>query len=320
LRKTVGFLLIPIYTRVLTPDDYGIVGLTLAIGGLLGILLALGVRSAVARYYFEYRHDPKQLGAYITTNFLFIVIFIGGLVFCLSVWGEPLWQRVTSGQVPFKPYVQLMLWSTYAGLVIDLPMRLYQTQQKARHYITGQLATFFLTVGATILFVVVLRMGARGQLLGGLVGNGIVAVILSYLLLRKWFVPQLRREYLKVSLIFGLPLVPHLLSSWAMAAADRLILERFVPLDELGLYTLAYSLGMIMNVLVSSINKAWAPYYYDLMQRNDRPDGRVRRVVSLYIAGVGGICLAILLSLRCFPILLQKDSFSAFGDYVIGFD
>ena len=69
MRKAVGFLLIPIYTRVLTPEDYGIVGLTLAVGGLLGILLGLGVRPAVARLYFDYRNDRRQLGAYITTNF-----------------------------------------------------------------------------------------------------------------------------------------------------------------------------------------------------------------------------------------------------------
>ncbi|MDY7075435.1 MAG: oligosaccharide flippase family protein [Chloroflexota bacterium] len=316
LRKGIGFLLIPIYTRVLTPDDYGIVGLTLAVGGLLGVLLRLGIAGAVARYYYEYRDNPRRLREYITTNFLFVVGFVGSLVFGLGVWGESLWNWVTSGQVPFRPYVQLMLWSTYASLVIDLPMTLYQTQQKARHYMLAQLATFSLTLGATILFVVVLRMGAYGQLLGGLVGNATVAVILSYALLRQWFAPRLRWKYLKASLVFGLPLVPHMLSSWAMAAADRLILEHFVPLDELGLYTLAYSLGMVMSVLVNSVNKAWSPYYFDFMQRNDRPNERVRQAVSLYVAIIGGICLAGALFSQEIVVFLTPERYHATFPYV----
>ena len=209
----------------------------------------------------------------------------------MAIFGEPLWNRVTAGQVPFSPYIQIMLFSVYAGIMIDVPMRIFQTQQKARTYTVGQLSTFLLTVGATIVFVVVLRMGARGQLLGGLVGNAVMALVLSYVLLRKWFVPELRWAYLKASLVFGLPLIPHLISAWAMAAADRLILERYVPLDQLGLYTLAYSLGMIMNVIVNSVNKAWAPHYYDFMERNDRPDDRVRSAVAVYVAGIGGLCL-----------------------------
>jgi len=316
LRKTIGFFLIPVYTRVLTPDDYGIVGLTTAVGGLLGIIMALGISGAVARYYFEYVDDPQRLKEYITTSFLFLIIFVGAAVLGLSLWGEPLWKLITSGQVPFKPYVQLMLWATYAGLVIDLPMQLYQTQQKSGQFITVQLSNFFLTLIATILFVVILRMGARGQLLGGLVGDGLFALVLSISLLRRWFVPRLRWEYIKVSFVFGLPLIPHVLSGWAMAAADRLILERFVPLEQLGMYTLAYSLGMVMATLTNSINKAWAPYYYDLMQRNDKPDDRMIQIVSLYVPIIGGICLAGALFCQEVIVFLTPQRYYATSPYV----
>jgi O-antigen/teichoic acid export membrane protein len=316
LRKGVGFLLIPIYTRALSPSDYGIVGLTLAVGSMLTALLRFGISAAVSRYYYKYQDNSQKLKEYITTNFLFLVCVVGGLIFGLSMWGEPLWTLVTTGQVPFRPYVQLMLWSTYFSIILDLPIHLYQMQQKARLYMTVQLITYSLTIGMTILFVVVWDMGARGQLLGGLVGSGIVATFLSYSLLREWFVPQIRWQYLKVSLAFGLPLVPHMMSSWAVSAADRLILERFVTLDELGLYSLATSLGMVMNVLVNSFNKAWSPYYFDFMERKDRPDWRTRRTVSLYVAIVGGICLAGALFSKEIIIFLTPEKYHATSSYV----
>lgn len=311
-----GFLLIPIYTRVLSPSDYGIVGLTLAVGSMLTALLRLGISAAVSRYYYKYHDDYQNLKEYITTNFLFLVCVVGGLVLGLSTWGEPLWTWVTSGQVPFHPYVQLMLWGVYFSIILNLPTRLYQMQQKAHLYMAVQLTTYFLTIGATILFVVVLRMGAHGQLLGSLVGSGVVAVVLSYVLLREWFVPRIRWRHLRVSLAFGLPLVPHAVSNWAVSAADRLILERFVSLDELGLYTLATSLGTVMNVLVNSFNKAWSPYYFDFMERNDKPNIRTQRTTSFYITVVGGICLAGALFSKEIIVFLTPEKYHATSLYV----
>jgi O-antigen/teichoic acid export membrane protein len=291
LQKAMAFFLIPLYTRFLTPEDYGIVGLALATSGVLTAFLGFGIYGSVARYYYEYRNHPEHLKQYLTTNFLFLIVGAGSVTLLLDVWGEPLWSSITSGNVPFSPYIRIILWSSYASILFQVPLALFRTQQKAGSYAASQMAYFVINLGMVLLLVVVWRMGALGQLTGMLVASVSTTVVVCALSLWKWFTPKLSWTYLRASLLFGLPLVPHLLSGWAMGFADRLLLEPRIPLEELGRYNLGYQVGLAMSVLVTSINMAWSPYYYDLMERNADPEKRIRQVTGLYVAVIGGLCL-----------------------------
>jgi O-antigen/teichoic acid export membrane protein len=72
--------------------------------------------------------------------------------------------------------------------------------------------------------------------------------------------PAFELNVLKSALIFSLPLVPHSLSSWILELSDRVILQWYVPLDQLGIYSLAYTYGMLLSLVASSINFAWVPF------------------------------------------------------------
>jgi O-antigen/teichoic acid export membrane protein len=100
-----------------------------------------------------------------------------------------------------------------------------------------------------------------------------------------------------------------------MNFVDRLLLESRVPLAELGLYTLGYQLGVAMLVLVSSINMAWSPYYYNLMTRQANAERVVRQVSSLYVAVIGGICLVVALFSREIVQLLAPPTYLSAARY-----
>ena len=291
LQKGLAFLLIPLYTRYLTPDDYGIVGLGTSIASVLTIVLGFGVYASVGRHYFDYKDNPARLKQYITTNYLFLMIASGVLALATDFAGSLIWEKVTSGQIPFSPYIRIVIWSSYVELLVQIPLVLYRAQQRARTFIVAQLSVFSLTLALTIWLVVFRRMGAAGQLSALLLSNGIMSVILTFFLFKEWFIPRLNLGDMRESLAYGIPLIPHGLSGWALGFIDRLLLESRIPLAALGLYNLGYQLGMIMAILVTSINMAWVPYYYMLQTDRAQPETTIRRVVELYIALVGGICL-----------------------------
>jgi O-antigen/teichoic acid export membrane protein len=85
--------------------------------------------------------------------------------------------------------------------------------------------------------------------------------------------------------------VPHLLSGWVLAFVDRVMLARMVPLDDMGRYTLAINLGMVMLMIVTSINDAYQPYYYNLMTSSQNPQPKILRIILFYLAGLGFIAL-----------------------------
>jgi O-antigen/teichoic acid export membrane protein len=291
LQKALSFFLIPVYTRFLTPDDYGITGVATAVGSVLMIILGFGISSSVARHYFDYTDNPENQKSYITSTFIALIVGAGIITLLLNSFGDTIWGWMMGGNVPFSPYIRIVLWSGYAELLTQIPLTLYRTQQKARAFMIGQIGNFLLTLFFTILFVVVMRMGAKGVLLGSMVASAITAMILAVLLLRKWFSIHFNFSYVWIALVFGLPLVPHSLSAWIMVSVDRLLLESRVSLSELGLYNLGYQIGQVMMVLVTSINFAWSPYYYNLVKTDANATRRISQVSALYIAIMGAICL-----------------------------
>ncbi len=291
LQKSVSFLLIPIWARFLTPRDYGITGTLLAYGGVLATVLGLGLSGAVVRHYYDYTADRTWLNRYITSVILFQIVGPGLVVVALDVWGPALWARFTANTIPFYPYVRVMLWATYVDMLSQIPIALYQAQQRAKQFVYVQYSRFLLGVATSVLFVIALQLGALGVLLSQLVAGTLVSATVIYLVGRTWFTRHISLRYVREALGYGLPLVPHTLASWVLQAADRLILERHVSLTELGLYNFGYTLGMSMQFLVMGINQAWMPHYFRLMKADPGAKKKVVRVTSIYIALVGGACL-----------------------------
>jgi len=74
---------------------------------------------------------------------------------------------------------------------------------------------------------------------------------------------------------------------------DKLIVKTFLPLSSVGLYTLGYKFGFVMSVVVLSINRAWLPNYYELMNQSDSGRaGEVRRMFLVWVTALGAVCIA----------------------------
>jgi len=291
LQKACSLLLIPIWTAYLTPSDYGITGTLGAYANILHILLMFGIYGAVVRYYFELQYDIEAQATYVTSNFFFLLIVPGAVLGSLMLFGQSLWAWASSDAIPFQPYVVLMLITAYGGLLYALPYSLFQAQQKAHKCVALDFVGFLITVSLSLFFVVGYHQGAFGMMLGGAVSQTILALVATGLLLKEWFRPRFAWTHIASSLKFGLPLVPHLLSGWALTFADRVMLERMVSLEEVGRYTLGYNIGMIMNLVVTSINQAYQPYYFSLMKSAADVEQKIVRFVCLYFTGIGFITL-----------------------------
>jgi O-antigen/teichoic acid export membrane protein len=285
------FFLLPLWTLYLTPADYGISETLLVYVQMLSLILAMGLHGAAGRHYYDHIDDLAAQKRYITSVSFFLILVSTIAIIVLNIWGPVLWRNLTANTIPFDPYVRIALWITYATQWLYIPRVLYQTRQKALSFVTVQYGEFLFTTGAMLVLVVMLRQGAYGLLMSRLLATAGLALIVTFFAIRDWFTPRISWHDIRSGLIFGLPIVPHLAAGWVNRSADRLILEHFVSLDELGLYNLGYMLGMVMMMLVLGINGAWMPYYYRLMKTATNPAPTIVQVVSGYIPLVGGICL-----------------------------
>jgi len=257
--KAISFLLLPLYTRLLNPSDYGIWALANVVSSVASIFISLSIHGFIPVIYFD-KSGEEERRENIGTLFVSVVLLGGAIALLLDQLGSLLLPIVVR-DVPFHPYIRFAIWTTYLTSWGLIPLRLLQTQERSSLYVIFSLLGSLLQIGLALWFLARLRWGVTGILTGYLIAALIMTVPYTTLALHTLTL-SFKANVLKQALIFSLPLVPHSLSSWLLELSDRTILQWYVPLDHLGLYSLAYSYGTLLNLVAYAMNLAWVPYLF----------------------------------------------------------
>jgi len=310
LTRATGFILIPVYTRYLTTEDYGIIGILEVFLGLMAVVLMFGTYPGQTRFYYDYKDDTKKVGELLFSINCFLIAAVASVCLLLTFFGEPLFGYfIQSSAVTFRPFIIVIIWTVFFSILNQLVVRFYIAAKEYTYCAILQFLNFLINTSFIVFFVVYLEGGALGKIKGALIGEGIFC-LLFYWPYAKRFVLKFDFKHVRYTLAFGLPLVFHVLAGALLNSIDRVILEKYVSLSEVGIYTLGYQMGLVMSVLVVSINRAWIPNYYDLMsqQKNDQAY-EIRRAFYLWLTGIGAVSLVGSLWSKEILVILTPENF-----------
>ena len=286
LTQGLQFFLVPLYTRVLTPADFGILSFTSTLYSFLSIVLGLSVGTAVGRLYFE-AQTPESKRTLYGTLLLFHVVAPTLIVIGIDAWGMSGGLDLFGG-VPYRPYLRITLWAAYCYLFQTIPLGVYTASQRPRQVILLTVGSTALTVGLALYLIVIRRLGVVGALTALLVSNGVFAAISLILMIRMSSLhPSLRM--LKRALAYTVPLVPHLIAGWGISLSDRILLQPRVSLEALGLYSLGCQVASVVSLVAASINSAVSPMVLGQL-KSDRTD-EVPVLGTYALAAIAFVCL-----------------------------
>jgi len=304
-----GFLLIPLYTRHLTTSDYGIMAVTGTITSVLSILFPLSLHSAAGRFHFSARDEGERRLTIGTIWISMILVGLGAAV-VLDQFGSHIFP-VIFRDVPFHLYIRPAIWISFLSTLSLLPLVTLQVRERPVPYVLITLSRTLLTIGLVVNWVVRRSQGAYGYLLGTLQALVILAIPHVILTLRNARLTW-RRDIFTAALAFSLPLVPHSLAGWTLQLSDRAILQRVVPLGELGLYSLGYQLGTAMSLFSAAVNAAWVPFLYKVdAQKGDAAKPELARLTTYYVFFLCFMALGLALLAREIIFLIAAPSFHA---------
>jgi O-antigen/teichoic acid export membrane protein len=208
----------------------------------------------------------------------------------ISLLGGRLLAATTGFRVALFPYIALALGTAAALQMVDYRLVLYQIEEKPFSYSMLAAACFGLTAAATVYRVILLRGGALGLLSGKLTGAALT-LSLAVWLGRHWLNGGWERSFVREALPLALPLVPHMLLALGLVAADRLILQRYRPMGEVGLYSLAYTFGMVMFLVTASVAQAWSPVFYRMASQGEGTRLVIGRMLSTILLFLGAVAV-----------------------------
>lgn len=264
IEKGISFFLLPVFTFYLSTKDFGVLALLTSIISFGLPLITLGVQGAVSVAYFKgvKNNYPSYFSSSIIPPFLIAAI----ITLIILLFHNPI--QAYFG-VPIV-WIILIPFFCFISFFNSLLLLDYQIKNEPGKYIIFSLSSSSLNILISLLFVVVLKFGYQGRLIGQYLSILVLFLIAFYILLqkKKLLVKNISLTNIKDSLVFGLPLMPHIFGALVISMSDRLFIDHFYGKAELGIYNLAYVLGSAVTIFSASFANAIMPFSYELFTIN----------------------------------------------------
>jgi O-antigen/teichoic acid export membrane protein len=276
--RILAVLLLPLYTRYLSPSDYGKVETLIALTTVIGIALRMGIHSAFFRFYFD-STEPAARRRVLRTSFWFtMAMATAGLIAGLAL-AAPI-ADLLFGSSDDSGIVMAAFVGLWAGMNYEQLTSLFRVEERSVAFVSASLANIFLTIGATLLLVVAFDKGPIGVIVGNFTGTLIVYVVLiGYR--REQLGLEFDRGLLREMNRFGTPLVPTALFLWVTNFSDRLFLVQLADTAEVGLYSVGVRIASAMVLLLTAFRLAWPAFAYSI--EDDREARRTYAFVLTYV-------------------------------------
>ncbi len=294
LARLVTFLLLPLYTNVLSKEEYGIISLGFFFAGVGKIIFSYGSESAFIRYY-EMEKDPSKHHLIFSTAFWSLVFTSLVFGFLIYLSGRPI-AGILFDEKSLFTIIILIAGILLADTLTMLPKTLLRIREQPYYYTGANLINVIITLVLNIYFIVHLKMGVLGAFLANTIASVSVLLVLIPVIkseLRFRFSWERWKEFI----LFGLPLIPAGLSAMLMEMIDRPILKELTDVATVGLYSAGYKLGIFMMLVVSAFNFAWQPFFMKAGQQQDGP-AIFSRVFTYFMFVVFGLFVTLTILLK----------------------
>lgn len=287
VQRAVSFLLLPIFTRVLVPSQYGKLSIALSANAVAAVIFAFGLELAIFRGAVQLADDPDARNRFVRSIWTFLLVApLLASAAVIAVMAPFLWAS------PVLSVGELSLAMLAASLSVSsttVPLALLRVDRRLRDFVVVNTVGTVATLGLELLFVVALRAGVAGWLLALSIGSAatlaVAMVIVPYRRPRP-FDRALVRDTLRRSL----PVMPHFAAMWSLQLADRVLLAALVTTASVGVYSLASNMATPLLVLMMGVNQAFMPAYAQAGKSNSTTN--LRSLIELQVAVVSILSLA----------------------------
>lgn len=247
--KVISYLMIPLYTNVLSTIEYGTTDLIFTTVSLLMPLLSLEISNALMRFLLDKEYNQEKVfSTCLSVLFISVIVFLvfSPILLCFNV---------------FKNYYLLFIFYYLSNLFNGFAQSFSRGVDLVKEYsIAGILQTFFVVI-FNVLFLLVFRLKITGYLLAYTLGALVSVIYLINACIKKTNIHirclKFRSDLTKEILMYAVPLVPNSVLWWISNSSDKYFLTLFSGVSDVGIYSVAYKIPTILSVFSSLFITAW---------------------------------------------------------------
>jgi O-antigen/teichoic acid export membrane protein len=300
------FLFLPVFTAYLTPTDYGVSAILGLVTFVTTSVFSLGVGVGAGPCYFE-GNCPEQKERTTWTAFVILAASCAAIVLVGVCFASQI--SVLAFRTSAHAYLVRLTLLAAALNILTIPFVLrLQFEEHAGIYVVLTIASSLVSLGASLLMVVILGRGIRGLIEAGLVGQGVTFLLFLFQTVRNLtfrFNWKVGKELLRLSL----PFVPSFAFLFLLQHGNKYLLQWMCGLEDVGIYNIGFNFGSVLTLVVSAFNTAWYPYFMSFLDRQQEARQIFGRILTYYVLGVGSLSLLFFIVARPVVMLMTQPAF-----------
>lgn len=301
--QVITFLLLPLYTSILTTKEYGEYDLLNTISIFAIPFITLLMEEAMFRFLIDVknREEKKRVISQSVLFSIFSMIFYSFLILVI-------------GKIMHYPYIIYLIFYIGASILSGIAGSICRGQGKYKIYSLFNFLSSFLVVLLNIIFIAFIRIGIKGLFLSYILGNAIVSIWILYLLKIPRYISfkNLDKSLMKDMLRYSIPLVPNSVSWAIINLSDRLLITYFLGLGVNGIYSIANKFPTIINTFYNFFYMAWKETASKMVKEENKDEFYNNIYIHLkhFLVAVSLILIGVLPFV--FPFLIKKSYADAY--------
>lgn len=263
LVRGLSFLTLPLVSRLLDTEQFGIYNGFVAIDSILYVITGLALHSSVKSAHYTFRGETDEYVSSLTIIYIFNFILFNGIVFFFGKYIS----KVLA--LPIPALYMLLFYSSGSALLTLYNYRI-SLDYSYKRYLMLSLANTVGNISLSLLLILTVFNNSRAM--GRIVGSSVtIAVIAVFLVADMWRKarPKYNKEYWKFGIKYSLPIIPHGISQVLLSQFDRIMIRSLDGDASTGIYGLAANIKIILSVISDSISTAWTTWFYEEIDKGN---------------------------------------------------
>jgi O-antigen/teichoic acid export membrane protein len=278
VQQAINFLLLPIYSQYLPPEQYGIVAAMHTIQVFIAIFFSFSLEKSIVRMYWDYDKSNRDiyLGTITITVFIISVIALG-----ISMLLKPQLGMIFPN-IPVHPYLTIAILLTFVNTISQIPFYYFRLKQMAIQYVAFSIFKMILNALFVLVLIIKYRKEAEGVLLGQLGSNILLAIPLIYVIF-KYIPMKYDVAMIKDGVKFSFPMIPTFLAAWVINQWDRTMIANNLSMADVGIYSMAKKIASVIGIVNMGFMMAYRPIFFELASAGNRYVNNMKKHYTLYI-------------------------------------
>lgn len=267
LNKGLNFFILPVLTFYLTKVDYGYLGFIVSMVAITSIYIGLWPQNFIMAKFNAY--GKQKMARYMSNVFIILIISFIIVFLFLLLFDKAIFENFENS------FFLIVLISFYTLFIVifNIFNTIVQLEKNAVKYAIFQSFYLISSLSIALLLIIKLDYGWRGKFYAELSILALLSFYAVYYFIReKYIVFDISILKIKELFVYLFPMTFHVLGLFLMGTIDKVFLAKYINIQAVGIYTIAMTMSIIINIVYDSAIKAWEPYFFEKIGTNKAED------------------------------------------------